>query len=90
MNILKFTKYKNTLRNNKVSIVIDDLKGVDPPDPRGIKIYGNADVIIRQGGYMDQAGHSQQHYIRISPKKKRSCGIEEPVFVDGRFNVRKS
>jgi pyridoxamine 5'-phosphate oxidase family protein len=30
MNLLKFTKYKNILKNNKVAIVIDDLKSVDP------------------------------------------------------------
>ena len=30
MNILKSTKYKNVLKNNKVAIVIDDLKSVDP------------------------------------------------------------
>jgi pyridoxamine 5'-phosphate oxidase family protein len=29
MNILKSTKYKNVLKNNKVAIVIDDLKTVD-------------------------------------------------------------
>src|SRR5215203_1105069 len=40
MNLLKSTKYKNVLQNNKVAIVIDDLKSVDPWDPRGMKIYG--------------------------------------------------
>jgi pyridoxamine 5'-phosphate oxidase family protein len=34
MNLLKSTKYKNALRNNKVAIVIDDLKSIDPWDPR--------------------------------------------------------
>lgn len=38
MNILKSTKYKNVLKNNKVAIVIDDLKTIDPWDPRGIKV----------------------------------------------------
>jgi pyridoxamine 5'-phosphate oxidase family protein len=40
MNILKSTKYKNILKNNKVAFVIDDLKSVDPWDPRGIKVNG--------------------------------------------------
>jgi pyridoxamine 5'-phosphate oxidase family protein len=39
MNILKSTKYKNVLKNNKVAIVIDDLKSTDPWDPRGIKVH---------------------------------------------------
>ncbi len=50
MNILNSTKYKNILKNNKVALVIDDLKKVNPWDPRGIRIYGIADTIDRQGG----------------------------------------
>lgn len=90
MNLLKSTKYKNVLQNNKVAIVIDDLKSVDPWDPRGMKIYGTADIVIRQGGYMDRTGHSNPKYIRISPKKKWSWGIDEPIFVEGRFNVKRA
>jgi pyridoxamine 5'-phosphate oxidase family protein len=90
MNILKPTKYKNVLKNNKVSFVIDDLKSVDPWDPRGMKIYGSADIVTRQGGYMEGTGHDNPHYIRITPKKKWSWGIEEPVFVEGRFNVKRA
>src|SRR5919197_2989938 len=90
MNILKSTKYKNVLKNNKVAFVIDDLKSVDPWDPRGVKIYGTADIVTRQGGYMDGTDHSNPQYIRISPKKKWSWGIDEPIFVEGRFNVKKA
>ena len=50
MNILRSTKYKNVLKNNKVVIVIDDLKSAEPWDPRGIKVYGTADIVNRQGG----------------------------------------
>ena len=50
MDILKSTKYKNILKNNKVALVIDDLKTINPCDPRGIRIYGIADTIDRQGG----------------------------------------
>jgi pyridoxamine 5'-phosphate oxidase family protein len=90
MNLLKSTKYKNVLQNNKVAIVIDDLKNVDPWDPRGMKIYGTADIVTRQGGYMDRTGHSNPQYIRIIPKKKWSWGIDEPIFVEGRFNLKKA
>ncbi len=90
MNILKSTKYKNVMKNNKVAIVIDDLKSIDPWDPRGIKIYGTADVVTRQGGYMEGTGHANPSYIRISTKKKWSWGIDEPVFVEGRFNVKRA
>jgi pyridoxamine 5'-phosphate oxidase family protein len=90
MNIIKSKKYKNVLKNNKVAVVIDDLKSVDPWDPRGMKIYGIADIVTRQGGYMESTGHSNPQYIRISPKKKWSWGIDEPVFVEGKFNVKRA
>ena len=45
MNLLKSTKYRNVLKNNKVALVIDDLKSIDPYDPRGMKIYGTADIV---------------------------------------------
>jgi pyridoxamine 5'-phosphate oxidase family protein len=81
MNILKSRKYKNVLKNNKIALVIDDLKTVDPWDPRGIRIYGTADIVTRQSGYMEQTPHPQADYIRIKPEKKWSWGIHEPVFL---------
>ena len=72
INILKSRKYKNVLKNNKVAIVIDDLKSVDPWDPRGIKVYGTADIVTRHGGYMEGTGHSNPSYIRVKPDKKWS------------------
>jgi pyridoxamine 5'-phosphate oxidase family protein len=93
MNLLKSTKYKNVIKNNKVALVIDDLKSVDPWDPRGIRIYGTADIVSRQDGYMergtDHPNNNPHQYIRIRPEKKWSWGIEEPVFVEGRFNVER-
>jgi len=95
MNILKTTKYKNILKNNKVAIVIDDLKSVDPWDPRGIRIYGTTDIVTRHvtlssERIQETAPRPQADYIRIKPEKKWSWGIDEPVFVEGRFNVKKS
>ena len=86
MNILKSTKYKNVLKNNKVAIVIDDLKSEDPRDAQAIKIYGTADIVTRQSGYMDQ----RAEYIRVKREKKWSWGIDEPAFVEGRFNVKRA
>jgi pyridoxamine 5'-phosphate oxidase family protein len=90
INILKSTKYKNILKNSSVAIVVDDLKTIDPWDPRGIRIYGTADAVNRQGGYMDQTAHGTFHYIRIRPDKKWSWGIDEPVFSEGKFNVKRT
>jgi pyridoxamine 5'-phosphate oxidase family protein len=90
INILKSTKYKNILKNSSVAIVVDDLKTIDPWDPRGIRIYGTADAVTRQGGYMDQTSHDTFHYIRIRPNKKWSWGIDEPVFSEGKFNIKRA
>ncbi len=90
MNLLKSTKYRNVLKNNYVAIVVDDLKSIDPWDPRGIRIYGTADIVTRQGGYMENTDHPNPQYIRVTPKKKWSWRVEEPVFVQGKFNVKKA
>ena len=90
MNLAKSTKFKNVQNNSKVAIIIDDLKTIDPWDPRGVRIYGTADIVMRQGGYMDETGHSNHEYIRITAYKKWSWGIEGPVFVEGKFNVKKA
>ena len=90
LNLLKSTKYRNILKNNKVAIVVDDLKSIDPWDPRGIKVYSTADVVTRQVGYMENTNLPNPQYIRITPKKKWSWGIEEPVFVQGKFNVKRA
>jgi pyridoxamine 5'-phosphate oxidase family protein len=91
MNLLKSTKCRNVLKNDKVAVVIDDLKSIDPWDPRGIRIYGTADVITRQGGYMESSDHPNPQYIRVTPKKKWSWGgVEGPVFAEGKFNVKRA
>jgi pyridoxamine 5'-phosphate oxidase family protein len=59
-------------------------------NPRGMKIYGTADIITRQNGYMDSTGHPNPQYIRITPTKKWSWGSDEPDFVEGKFNVKKA
>ena len=57
INLSETRKYKNILKNNKVALVIDDLRTVNPWAPRGVRIYGTADIVTRQGGYMDR-GHN--------------------------------
>jgi pyridoxamine 5'-phosphate oxidase family protein len=83
IHLSKTRKYKNVLKNNKVALVIDDLETVNPWAPRGIRIYGTADIVTRQGGYMDRAHSSSSSppsYIRIRPLQKWSWGVEGPIF----------
>ena len=55
-----------------------------------MRIYGTPDIVTRQGDYTENTNHPSPHYIRITPKKKWSWGIEEPVFVEGKFNVNRA
>jgi pyridoxamine 5'-phosphate oxidase family protein len=84
ITLSKTRKYKNVLKNNKVALVIDDLETVNPWAPRAVRIYGTADIVTRQGGYIDRAHSSSSSslpsYIRIRPVKKWSWGVEGPVF----------
>jgi pyridoxamine 5'-phosphate oxidase family protein len=88
MSLSNTRKYKNVLKNNKVALVVDDLETVNPWAPRAVRIYGTADIVTRQGGYMDRAHSSSSSsssssppsYIRIKPLQKWSWGVDEPLF----------
>jgi pyridoxamine 5'-phosphate oxidase family protein len=93
INLSKTRKYKNVLKNKKVALVIDDLETVNPWAPRAIRIYGTADIVSRQGGYMDRAhpssSSSPPSYIRIRPLKKWSWGVNGPMFMEeGKVNIK--
>jgi pyridoxamine 5'-phosphate oxidase family protein len=90
MNLPNSTKYRNVQRNSRVALVVDDLKSTQPWEPRGVRIYGMADVVTREGGYMARTDHPSATYLRIKPIKKWSWGIEGPVFAQGKFNVKRS
>jgi pyridoxamine 5'-phosphate oxidase family protein len=91
INMLKSTKYKNVLKNNTVALVIDDLKSVEPWNPRGIRVYGEADIIKRQGATLDKNGqHEIVCSMRIIPRRKWSWGINDPAFVNGNSRVERT
>ena len=72
----KTNKYKNVASgNSKVALVIDDVESIDPWKPRGIKIHGQAELVEREG----QLGP----YIKVTPERTWSWGIERPVFENG-------
>ncbi len=64
-------KYKNVeAGQHKVALVIDDLPSVNPWQARGIRIYGTATLVEREG----MLGRGK--YIRITPQVSWSWGIE--------------
>ena len=80
LNPSKTKKYRNVLKNEKVALLIDDLKSMNPWSPRGIRIHGTADVVAWKGqGYLKDSNHACTKYMRIIPKEKWSWGIDEPM-----------
>ena len=63
-------KYKHTKENPLASLALDDLASVQPWRPRGIKILGDVDFVVRQG----YAG--EKEYLRIKPRRVHSWGLE--------------
>ncbi len=64
-------KYKNVLAgNNKVALTVDDLVSVNPWNPRGIRIYGIAEIVERAGIFDPGA------YLRIQPTISWSWNID--------------
>lgn len=66
-------RYRNiTGGNREVSLVIDDLKSVDPWMPRAIKVGGTAEVMEHMGMF------GPGKYLRVTPRVTVSWGIEPP------------
>jgi pyridoxamine 5'-phosphate oxidase family protein len=89
MNLLKSAKFRNVLKNNKFAIVVGNLKSIDSWDAWGVRIYSNADIVTHQGDYLENTDQSNPQYISVKPNKKWSFVAEEPVLVQGKFNVKK-
>ena len=63
MNPAKTRKFRNVgAGNTKVALVIDDLVSVNPWTVRGMRIYGNAELLFRKEGQFGPG-----HYMRITP-----------------------
>ncbi|MEX0761289.1 MAG: PPOX class F420-dependent oxidoreductase [Dehalococcoidia bacterium] len=70
-NNTRTRKYRNVQDgNDKVALVIDDLASVDPWQPRGVRVYGTAELVDREG----YAGAGS--YLKITPTVSWSWSIE--------------
>ena len=71
----KTFKFKNVAGGNTlVALVVDDIESIKPWKIRGLKIHGTADFVKREG-YVGSGT-----YLRITPTKSWSWGIEAPAF----------
>jgi pyridoxamine 5'-phosphate oxidase family protein len=72
MNPVKTRKFRNVRAGStKVALVIDDLVSVNPWTVRGLRIYGNAELLVREQG---QFGPGE--YMRITPTVSWSWNLE--------------
>jgi pyridoxamine 5'-phosphate oxidase family protein len=76
-------KYKNVKDgNNKIALVIDDLKTVQPWHPRCVKVYGSAEVMDHRGMF------GPGKYLRVTPKVSWSIGIEGLSLKEGQWRLK--
>lgn len=66
-DITKTIRYRNIAKNPRATVVIDDLAGVDPWSPRGIKVRGSARI---------ESGPDGERF-RISPEVIWSWNIND-------------
>ncbi len=77
-------KFRNLRAGNKkVALVMDDLLSIQPWKPRGIRIYGSAEFVERDGMF----GHKA--YMRITPRTSWSWGIVSAEALSGSTWYRK-
>lgn len=80
-DISKTFKYKNVKAGNaSVSLVIDDLASETPWQACGIKIYGQAEIVEKNGRLA----------LVVHPKRLWSWGMEAEAFKDGKPVSRKA
>jgi pyridoxamine 5'-phosphate oxidase family protein len=83
MNVTGTRKWRNVeAGNDKVAFVVDDLLSTKPWRPRGVRIYGRAELVETNG----QFGPGK--YLRIAPEVSWSWGLE-PADAD-RFTPRRA
>jgi pyridoxamine 5'-phosphate oxidase family protein len=71
MNVIGTRKWHNVeAGNEKVAFVVDDLRSTKPWRPRGVRIYGRAELVETEGQF------GPGWYIRIIPEVSWSWGIE--------------
>jgi pyridoxamine 5'-phosphate oxidase family protein len=76
-------KYLNVKNGNKmVALTIDDLDSTQSWKPRGIKVYGTAEVMQHDGRF------GPGKYLRITPKISWAMGIDGLEPKPGDFRVK--
>lgn len=82
----KTRKFRNVQAGNpKVAIVVDDLVSTDPWTPRYLRIYGEAELVERQGQF------GAAPYMKITPTLSWSFNLDgQPFTHDREIAVRRT
>jgi pyridoxamine 5'-phosphate oxidase family protein len=84
MNVTATRKWRNVAAGNaRVAFVVDDLASTKPWRPRGVRIYGRAELAEITGQF------GPGSYLRITPSVSWSWGIE-PGATEGRFRPHRT
>ena len=79
MDPVRTRKFRNVQAGNpKIAIVIDDLVSTDPWTPRYLRIYGEAELVERQGQF------GAAPYMKITPTLSWSFNLEGRPFTHDR------
>ncbi len=70
-------KFRDVARTGKAAIVVDDVP--EPRKPRGIEVRGRAEA-LNEGGELLMPG-VDSHFIRITPTRVASWGIDGDPFI---------
>lgn len=83
MNLTGTRKWRNVeAGNDRVAFVVDDLASTRPWRPRGVRVYGRAELVETEGQF------GPGRYMRITPEVSWSWGIEPRE--DGRFRPHRT
>ena len=78
-------KHRNVREGNtQVALVVDDLVTTDPWNPRGIRIYGVAELVEREGRF------GPGEYLRITPIISWSWNLGAPDSGRRKFAPRRT
>jgi pyridoxamine 5'-phosphate oxidase family protein len=65
-----------------VALTIDDLESIDPWRPRGIRVYGTAEVVEHNGMF------GPGEYLQVTPTISWSFGIKGLKLEKGKRSLR--
>lgn len=85
MDIPSTRKFKNVAAGNtKVALIIDDYESIDPWKPRGVRVFGTAEIADHEGMF------GPGRYIKVTPKTTWNWLVEESFEMGKPMQLRRT